>query len=67
MFSRITGIRKLFGCRQGINKAWIGTSPYVLVSNPSTVEVSYRIRSYMFVINSLIGVHNLIGKTQNKV
>ncbi|CAO1419719.1 unnamed protein product [Diamesa serratosioi] len=38
MFSRITGIRKLFGRRQGISKAWIGTTPYVLVSKASTVE-----------------------------
>lgn len=41
MFSRITGIRKLFGRRQGISKAWIGTTPYVLVSKPEAVEVSF--------------------------
>ena len=53
MFSRITGIRKLFGRRQGISKAWIGTTPYVLVSKPSTVEVSL----YNNVNNSFKGVN----------
>ena len=57
MFSRITGIRKLFGRRQGISKAWIGTTPYVLVSKPSAVEVSLYNNVLNVVNNSFKGVN----------
>lgn len=43
MFTRITGSRILYGRSKGISKAWIGTNPYVLVSKPSAVEVSYHV------------------------
>lgn len=41
IFSRITGIRKLFGRRQGISKGWFFGTPYVLISKSECVEVMY--------------------------
>ncbi|KAG5672382.1 hypothetical protein PVAND_002514 [Polypedilum vanderplanki] len=38
IFSRITGIRKLFGRRQGISKGWFFGTPYVLISKSECVE-----------------------------
>lgn len=39
MYGRLTGMRYLWGRRQGLNKGWLGTNPYILVSEASTVEV----------------------------
>ncbi|KAL9892775.1 cytochrome P450 4c3 [Glossina fuscipes] len=38
LFARITGSQRLWGNRYGINKIWKGTSPYVLLFDPETVE-----------------------------
>lgn len=38
LFARITGIRQLWGRRQGISKMWLGTLPYVLVSDAAKCE-----------------------------
>ena len=34
----MTGTQKLWGNRLGLNKAWQGPSPYVLLFDPETVE-----------------------------
>lgn len=41
LFSRIMGMRTLWGRTQGFCKIWNGTTPYVLISKPSAVEVSH--------------------------
>uniref|UniRef100_W8BHT3 Cytochrome P450 4c3 n=1 Tax=Ceratitis capitata TaxID=7213 RepID=W8BHT3_CERCA len=38
LFNRLTGTIKLWGTRIGLNKAWQGTSPYVMLFDPETVE-----------------------------
>ncbi|XP_053970133.1 cytochrome P450 4c3 [Anastrepha ludens] len=38
LFNRLTGTIKLWGHRIGFNKAWQGTSPYVMLFDPETVE-----------------------------
>ncbi|XP_059611050.1 cytochrome P450 4c3 [Phlebotomus argentipes] len=38
LFTRILGMRTLWGRRQGFCRAWIGTQPYVFISKPSVVE-----------------------------
>lgn len=38
VFTRITGLTKIFGKKQGIARAWIGTKPYVLITKPTAVE-----------------------------
>ncbi|XP_077286806.1 cytochrome P450 4c3 isoform X2 [Arctopsyche grandis] len=38
MYERLTGVRVMWGRRQGLNKGWLGTKPYVLVSEAATVE-----------------------------
>ncbi|KAJ8674728.1 hypothetical protein QAD02_010514 [Eretmocerus hayati] len=38
LFNRIVGMRMMWGCREGINKAWLGRKPYVFLSKASTVE-----------------------------
>lgn len=40
LFSRILGMRMLWGRTQGFCRIWNGTTPYVLLSKPSVVEVS---------------------------
>lgn len=40
VFARITGVRKLFGRRQGISRCWMLSTPYVLISKPECVEVN---------------------------
>ena len=42
VFARITGVRKLFGRRQGISRCWMLSTPYVLISKPECVEVNRR-------------------------
>lgn len=32
------GMRMLWGHSEGVNKAWLGTTPYIFVSKASTVE-----------------------------
>lgn len=39
VFARITGVRKLFGRRQGISRCWMLSTPYVMISKPECVEV----------------------------
>lgn len=39
VFSRLTGLRKLFGRKQGLNKGWLFGTPYVMISKPECVEV----------------------------
>lgn len=39
MYERLTGVRAMWGKRQGLNKGWLGSKPYVFVSEASTVEV----------------------------
>jgi hypothetical protein len=41
VFARITGVRKLFGRRQGISRCWMLSMPYVLISKPECVEVNW--------------------------
>lgn len=43
MFARLTGVRKLFGRRQGISRCWMLSVPYVLISKPECVEVNWEI------------------------
>ncbi|XP_011501315.1 PREDICTED: cytochrome P450 4c3 [Ceratosolen solmsi marchali] len=38
LFSRIVGMRLMWGTRDGINKAWLGQKPYVFLSKACTVE-----------------------------
>jgi cytochrome P450 family 4 len=38
VFTRITGMTKIFGKKQGITRAWIGTKPYILITKPTAVE-----------------------------
>jgi cytochrome P450 family 4 len=38
VFARITAMTKLFGKKDGISKAWIGSVPYVILSKPAAVE-----------------------------
>ncbi|XP_037943632.1 cytochrome P450 4c3-like [Teleopsis dalmanni] len=38
LFMRITGSQKLWGNRIGMNKAWQGPTPYVMLFDPETVE-----------------------------
>ncbi|XP_012266584.2 cytochrome P450 4c3 [Athalia rosae] len=38
LFQRLMGMRLLWGQSEGINKAWLGTAPYIFVSKASTVE-----------------------------
>ena len=42
VFSRLTGLRKLFGRKQGLNKGWLFGTPYVMISKPECVEVKYE-------------------------
>lgn len=42
MFARLTGVRKLFGRRQGISRCWMLSTPYVLISKPECVEVIWE-------------------------
>lgn len=39
LFARITGSKSLWGNRLGLNKVWQGTSPYIMLFDPETVEV----------------------------
>ncbi|CRL07638.1 CLUMA_CG020602, isoform A [Clunio marinus] len=38
VFARLTGVRKLFGRRQGISRCWMLSVPYVMISKPECVE-----------------------------
>uniref|UniRef100_A0A0C9RJA5 Cyp4c3_0 protein n=1 Tax=Fopius arisanus TaxID=64838 RepID=A0A0C9RJA5_9HYME len=38
LYQRLIGMRMLWGCHDGINKAWLGPNPYIFVSKASTVE-----------------------------
>ncbi|XP_014225028.1 cytochrome P450 4c3 [Trichogramma pretiosum] len=39
LFTRLMGMRLMWGSREGINKAWVGQMPYVFLSKASTVEL----------------------------
>lgn len=39
LFSRIIGARHLWGRQQGICKAWLGTAPYVFLTEAKKIEV----------------------------
>ena len=57
VFARITGVRKLFGRRQGISRCWMLSMPYVLISKPECVEVNLaKIFSCLFfcVVNGAV-------------
>ncbi|XP_015512315.1 cytochrome P450 4c3 isoform X2 [Neodiprion pinetum] len=38
LFQRLMGMQLFWGRNEGINKAWLGTTPYVFLSKASTVE-----------------------------
>ncbi|XP_061394743.1 cytochrome P450 4c3-like [Musca vetustissima] len=38
LFSRLTGSQRMWGTRIGMNKAWQGQTPYVMLFDPETVE-----------------------------
>lgn len=58
MFARVTGIRKLFGRRQGISRCWMLSTPYVFISKPENVEVTLEISKRK--IYSGTGNHKII-------
>lgn len=62
LFSRIMGMRTLWGRRQGFCRVWNGTTPYVLISKPSAVEVS----PFCYIVNIARTNPNIILKSEQK-
>nr|CAD7452349.1 unnamed protein product [Timema tahoe] len=38
LFARVTGSTTLWGIHRGVNKAWMGTTPYLMLSKPAMLE-----------------------------
>ncbi|XP_055908731.1 cytochrome P450 4c3 [Eupeodes corollae] len=47
LFMRMTGAQRLWGNRIGINRAWQGVSPYVMLFHPQTVEPILNTSKYI--------------------
>lgn len=54
LFSRILGMRTLWGRTQGFCRIWNGTTPYVLISKPSAVEVSPSFSLYILLTKTTL-------------
>lgn len=51
LFQRLTGGTLLFGRKAGVFKSWLASAPYVFISHPSTVEVSFNISTLRLVLS----------------
>lgn len=63
LFARLNGVRILFGRRQGINRCWMLSTPYVLISKPECVEVNCE----MIILINYAVVEETVKQTNDRV